>query len=136
MTSQVVLELYSYLAESDIVVWLDGGWCVDALLGRESRPHKDLDIAIDWKDVQRLRSALEERGYREVRQESHFNFVLADDRGNELDVHAFVRDEHGEIVGGVSYPTRSLSGTGVIAGKEVRCIAPRDMLEFLAPWIS
>jgi lincosamide nucleotidyltransferase A/C/D/E len=29
-----------------ITVWLDGGWGVDALVGRPTREHDDLDIAI------------------------------------------------------------------------------------------
>jgi hypothetical protein len=30
-----------------LVVWLDGGWGIDALLGRETRTHADLDLVID-----------------------------------------------------------------------------------------
>lgn len=30
-------------------VWLDGGWGVDALLGRQTRPHDDMDIVIEQK---------------------------------------------------------------------------------------
>jgi len=136
MTAQDVVDLYRCVEESGIVMWLDGGWGVDALLARQLRPHSDLDIAIDWKDVPRLRSTLEQRRFREVRQESQYNFVLGDEDGHELDVHAFVRDERGAIVDGVQYPARALCGTGIIAGHEVRCIAPREMIEFLAPWIS
>ena len=57
MTAQDVVDLYCYAEEAAIVMWLDGGWGVDALLARQLRPHNDLDIAIDWKDVPRLQSA-------------------------------------------------------------------------------
>jgi lincosamide nucleotidyltransferase A/C/D/E len=70
MTAQDVVDVYGYVEESGIVMWLDGGWGVDALLARQLRPHNDLDIAIDWKDVPRLRSTLEKRRLREVRRES------------------------------------------------------------------
>jgi lincosamide nucleotidyltransferase A/C/D/E len=33
-----------------LVVWLDGGWGVDALLGYRSRPHQDLDLVIARDD--------------------------------------------------------------------------------------
>jgi lincosamide nucleotidyltransferase A/C/D/E len=56
MTSPDVVDLYRYLEQSGIRVWLEGGWGVDALLGRQLRSHNDLDIAIDWNDVPRLRA--------------------------------------------------------------------------------
>ena len=34
------------LEAAGLVVWLDGGWGVDALLGRQTRPHQDLDLVI------------------------------------------------------------------------------------------
>ena len=46
MTSDKVLDLYNWLNENNIAVWIDGGWCVDALLGRQTREHADLDIAV------------------------------------------------------------------------------------------
>lgn len=48
----------------------------------------------------------------------------------------FVRDENGNVVDGIMYPTESLTGTGNIEGVEVNCISPKSMVEFLAPWIS
>jgi hypothetical protein len=42
---------------------------VDALLGAQTRPHKDLDIAIEQKDVAALREFLHKRGYRDVKLE-------------------------------------------------------------------
>jgi lincosamide nucleotidyltransferase A/C/D/E len=44
-----------------INIWIDGGWGVDALLGAQTRPHKDLDIAIEERDVAGLSAALEAR---------------------------------------------------------------------------
>jgi lincosamide nucleotidyltransferase A/C/D/E len=43
------------LEKLGIEIWVDGGWGVDALLGEQTRPHKDLDIAIQQKDVPQLR---------------------------------------------------------------------------------
>ena len=42
-----VVELYRYLAQNNIKIWLDGGWGVDALLGQQTRLHSDLDIIIE-----------------------------------------------------------------------------------------
>jgi lincosamide nucleotidyltransferase A/C/D/E len=51
MTSSEVLDLYSSLEILGVEIWIDGGWGVDALLGKQSRPHQDLDIAIQQKDL-------------------------------------------------------------------------------------
>jgi hypothetical protein len=56
-----VLEVVYLLEASGIEVWLDGGWGVDALLGSETRPHVDLDIAIQHKDVPKLGELLHDK---------------------------------------------------------------------------
>src|SRR5215471_13930793 len=104
MTSKNVIDLYTTLDASGVKIWIEGGWGVDALLGEETRPHSDVDIALEWKDVPKLRKALERKGYSQVREDSKWNFVLANKAGQEVDVHAFVYDEKGEVVEGVMYP--------------------------------
>jgi lincosamide nucleotidyltransferase A/C/D/E len=70
-----------------------GGWGVDALLGKQTRSHKDLDIATPEKHVALLRDVLSARGFREVRLEDArpWNFVLGDRTGREIDVHVIGR---------------------------------------------
>jgi hypothetical protein len=41
-----VLEILDRLDRAGLTVWLDGGWGIDALLGRHNRPHEDLDLVI------------------------------------------------------------------------------------------
>lgn len=136
MKSSDVVSLYNHLENQGIKIWIDGGWSVDALLDKQLRPHKDLDIAISWKDVPRLQETLTDQSYKQVKEESQWNFVLADDNGHEIDVHAFVYDDQGNIVEGIMYPAESLTGTGTIDGQTVRCISPKYMVEFLAPYIN
>jgi lincosamide nucleotidyltransferase A/C/D/E len=38
---------------------IDGGWGVDALLGRQTRTHADLDIAVNRQDVAQIRFLLD-----------------------------------------------------------------------------
>ena len=135
MPAEEVVEIYTLLNDAEVELWVDGGWSVDALLGQQTRSHKDLDIALHWKDTPKLREALGTRGYNEVRQESQWNFVLGDDLGHEVDIHAFVCDGRGNVVEGVMYPTGSLSGKGVIGGQQVLCIAPEHMVQFISPWL-
>src|ERR1041384_3040432 len=97
-----VLDLYNALESLGVVIWIDGGWCVDALLEKQTRSHQDLDIAIQQKDVAILVELLEARGYHEIKLEIRrpHNFVLADHHGHEIDVHVIVRDEHGNGIYG------------------------------------
>lgn len=130
MKSAEVINLYSQLEEMGVKIWIDGGWNVDALLGQQTRSHKDLDIAAEWKDVPKLREFLATQGYKQVREDSRWNFVLGDGQGHEVDVHAFVYDDKGNIVEGIMYPSASLTGTGVIGGRVVRCITAEYVVKF------
>ncbi len=132
MTSADVIDLYATLENLGIKIWIDGGWAVDALLGKQTRSHADLDIAIQYKDTPKFREYLEARGYREVQrdEDKKWNFVLGDDSGHEVDVHAFTFDNNGHVIEGIEYPDRSLTGTGVIDGHAVRCIDPEHLVRF------
>ncbi|MEK7161490.1 MAG: nucleotidyltransferase family protein [Patescibacteria group bacterium] len=135
MRQQEVIELYNELENLGTKIWIDGGWGVDALLGKQTRTHEDLDIAIEWKDVPKLRKFLGKQGYKQIKEDSQWNFVLNDKDEREIDIHAFVYDDKGNIVDGIMYPAESLTGTGSIRGQEVRCISAEYMVKFLAPWI-
>ena len=47
MTVEDVLAMLDALAAAGVHAWLAGGWGVDALLGRQTRPHTDLDLMVD-----------------------------------------------------------------------------------------
>jgi lincosamide nucleotidyltransferase A/C/D/E len=137
MTPVDVIDLYTTLENLGVEIWIDGGWGVDALLGEQTRPHKDLDITLQEKDIPMLRQFLQTRGYREIKLEETrpWNFVLGDDDGREVDVHVIVLDDrgnglYGPLETGEMYPAASLTGTGGIEGQMVRCISPEWMVKF------
>ena len=105
MEAPDVIELYSVLTKNGIDVWLDGGWGVDALLGEQTRPHRDVDIVVQHKDVPKLRELLEAQGYKDVERDdtSAWNFVLGDSSGHEVDVHAITFDDEGNGLYGCTY---------------------------------
>src|SRR5215212_991446 len=98
MTSLALVELLQLLEDSGIPVWLDGGWGVDALLGAQTRGHKDVDIVLPVQDVPRLRVLLAARGFRVLGGRPPDSFVLADGAGLEVDVHAAAFGECGDGV--------------------------------------
>jgi len=137
MEAAEVLDLYNALGSLGVEIWIDGGWGVDALLGKQTRLHRDLDIAIQHKDVAKLLELLEARGYHEIKLEIRrpHNFVLADSQGHEIDVHVIILDEqgngiYGPVQNGEMYPADALAGIGSIAGQTVRCISPEWTIKF------
>jgi len=132
MTASDVVETLRLFDRNRIEVYVDGGWGVDALLGEQTRPHTDLDIAIQHKDVPLVRALLGARGYRDMPRDDtrDCNFVLGDDRGHQVDVHSYTFDSAGNHVYGVEYPAESLTGKGMINGYLVRCISPGWAVRF------
>lgn len=131
MTSQDAIAVYQLLAARGIEVWVDGGFCVDALVGRATREHVDLDIAVEQRDAERLSAVLADNGFSRLPREdsSEWSFVLSDGHRN-VDVHVFAYDASGKNVYGIEYPFGSLTGTGEIDGVQVSCVAPQWMFRF------
>ena len=130
MPSKDVIDFYASFENLGIKVWVDGGWGVDALLGKQTRFHEDLDIAVEAKHVPNLREFLKTKGYEQSKEDSEWNFVLRDRNGREVDVHSFTFDDEGNVVEGIPYPADSLTGTGTIEGHTVRCISPEWIVKF------
>jgi lincosamide nucleotidyltransferase A/C/D/E len=132
MTASDVIEIARLLHQNRIDVWIDGGWGVDALLGEQTRPHSDLDIAVQHRDAPLLRTLLEAKGFKDVPRDDtrDCNFVLGDDLGRQIDVHSYTFDSAGNHVYGVEYPAESLTGTGSVNGHPVMCISPEWMVKF------
>jgi lincosamide nucleotidyltransferase A/C/D/E len=132
MTEQDVIGVLALFAQHDVEVWVDGGWGVDALLGRQTRIHADLDIAIRHADVPTIRRILEEKGFQDVPRDDtkEWNFVLGDGEGHRVDIHSFTFDACGRCLYGCPYPVDSLTGSGLIGGYEVKCISPHWMVKF------
>ncbi len=137
MEQKDVIELYCKLKDSSVKIWIDGGWGVDALLGKQTRVHKDLDIAIQQKDIPAFRNLLERQGYNEIKLDiaRPHNFVVADDCNREIDVHVIVLNDKGDgiygpVENGEVYPAAALTGKGRIGNLEVYCISPEYVVKF------
>jgi lincosamide nucleotidyltransferase A/C/D/E len=132
MTAEGALELIKLFEQNQIEVTLDGGWGVDALLGRQTRAHTDLDIVIAYTDEMRLRVLLGARGYREEPdpEARECNYLMGDGQGHYVDIHTYTFDPVGHPEFGIDYPIESLNGTGLINGYPVRCISLNYMVQF------
>lgn len=147
VTADEVIQLYKYFECNGFMVWLNGGWGIDALLGECTRPHKDLDIFMLVDDVTRFNQLLAQDGYeltktwsenlRTVDSAGHTietGYVLGDPKGHELDVHAFRFDPQGngipawQVEDGFILTPQDLSGVGSINGFPIRCQSAENQM--------
>ena len=63
MTLAEVLVVLDAVEKVGCRYWLEGGWGIDALLGYQSRPHRDLDVDIDGGYEDEVLEALATLGY-------------------------------------------------------------------------
>jgi len=136
MRSDQVVDLYLDFEARGIETWLMGGWGVDALLGRQTRDHHDLDVLVELASLKRCRQRLDDLGF-------EFRYVWDDETwrlddgqptavvyghpdGREIDVHVVRREANGEVATLWTVPyavtAEALGGHGVVAGQRVRCI--------------
>jgi lincosamide nucleotidyltransferase A/C/D/E len=129
-----VLVVLDQLDRAGLVVWLDGGWGVDALVGRQSRPHHDLDLVIARHDCVAAQAALAGLGFQPdltAVPGLPARLVLADADGRRVDLHPVVFDQQGngwqELGEGAwgAYPAEGLTGVGRVGGRQVRCLTPQ-----------
>lgn len=121
--------------EQALAFWIDGGWGVDALLGEQTRPHSDLDLAVKLYDLPPFRlsafpACLECPGLspRSPAGDAHWNWVLQQASGRSIDLHGFILDPQGNgVLGdpakGGMYPAGALNGIGALGGLKLRCVA-------------
>jgi lincosamide nucleotidyltransferase A/C/D/E len=129
-----VLGILDRLDRAGLAVWLDGGWGIDALLGRHSRPHEDLDLVISRDDCDLAQAALTLAGFQHdptAEPGLPARLVLVNAEGRRIDLHPVAFDRHGngwqELGAGAwgEYPAEGLSGIGMVAGRQVRCLTPQ-----------
>ena len=130
ITAAAAVDLLQLIESAGIEVWLDGGWAVDAAVDRQTRSHKDLDIIVRTSDLPLLRNVLYSRRFVMQSGGGPTNFVLANESGLEVDVHAVVFDQDGNGVYRMNngadwvFPAAGFAGRGEILGFSVRCLTP------------
>ena len=119
MSGELALSIIDALHAADVGCWINGGWGVDALAGRRTRVHRDLDLVIEDGSIQRAVEVLEGLGYREwYRVDSDvplFSRIVLHDHdlaGRVVDLHPLdLSHEHIEFT------------NGEIEGRPVPCLS-------------
>lgn len=132
-----LLAVLDALAQARCRTWVGGGWGVDALAGRQTRPHRDLDLAVDANhegaaiEALGLLGFVVETDWRPVRVE------LVAEASRWVDLHPVVFDGGGngrqaDVDGGhFEYP-RGCFTAGSISGVAVPCLSVDQQLRFHA----
>jgi lincosamide nucleotidyltransferase A/C/D/E len=122
-----VVRVLTAMNDANVAVWVDGGWGVDALVGRESRRHKDLDLVVSVADVQRAAAVLVELGFGHLAGPSPAG-LYCDVADRRVDISVVAPDDaSGGYVHETAHDTprltvEDLSGQGMIGGLRVRCL--------------
>jgi lincosamide nucleotidyltransferase A/C/D/E len=135
MDATEVLRVLDALDAAGVRAGLTGGWGIDALLRRQTRPHGDVDVGVPAEAVDAAVESLSGLGYAVSVNERPARLVLVSPTGS-VDLHPIVwRPNRTGIQTGFDgqtfeYPPGSLEAEGVIAGRAVRCATPSLQLTF------
>jgi lincosamide nucleotidyltransferase A/C/D/E len=135
MPATDVLAVLDVLAGADIEAWIAGGWAVDALVGEQTRPHRDLDLAVHAEQLDRAVLALAALGYERGLDRLPTRLVLAASGGRVVDLHPVRFDPtgHGRQPGDngrvFDYPPAGF-GHGTIDGRRIPCLSAEQLVRF------
>ena len=63
-TKEDLMTVIGILENAGITYWIDGGWGVDILAGKQTRTHRDIDINFDAQHTEKLLNVLLNLGYK------------------------------------------------------------------------
>ncbi len=138
MTARSAREIYQLLADAGVRCWVVGGWGIDALLGRETRSHKDLDILLVRGEHPAAWDLLQGSGFRlDHTWEENTDpggddgegrilptaYVLIDTDGRQVDVHVLEDDLSPLWITDRTFIEGALDATGTIDDLNVACMS-------------
>jgi lincosamide nucleotidyltransferase A/C/D/E len=135
--SHRVLTVLGALEAEGIEVWLAGGWGVDALAGRQTRRHHDVDLVIGAADAEAASCCLAKLGFTFDKERKvpeallSKSLVFRDSLGRHVDLHPAWIDgsnRRGDTGAGPILDRGSL-GVGSLGGRRVRCLSAAAQIE-------
>jgi lincosamide nucleotidyltransferase A/C/D/E len=132
-----VLTLLDELGARGLRVWVAGGWAVDAVTGRQTRPHGDLDLTVDAAQQLELFDLLDRLGFATTMDWLPVRAELTASDGRKVDVHPVVFQADGSgVQNGLDGHTFAYAAAsfaeGVIGGRRVPCLSVAQQLRFRA----
>ncbi|MFB7512819.1 nucleotidyltransferase domain-containing protein [Streptomyces sp. NPDC056144] len=136
MTAEDVLFVLVLLRREKADVWIGGGWGIDALVGEQTRDHRDLDLMYRQEQEDVVMAALRADGFMETLDWRPIRFVMAAPDGREIDLHPLVFADDGSAIQASPQPEQPFSYpsscfvTGTIHGTPVPCLSAEQQVYF------
>ncbi|MFC8436031.1 nucleotidyltransferase domain-containing protein [Streptomyces sp. NPDC057253] len=136
MTADDVLFVLTLLQRAETDVWVGGGWGIDALIGEQTRDHRDLDLMHRQEQEAAVLTALSTAGFVESLNFRPIRFVVEAADGQEIDLHPLVFNDDGSAVQASPDPQRpfaypsSCFVTGTVHGMPVPCLSAEQQVYF------
>jgi lincosamide nucleotidyltransferase A/C/D/E len=134
MNGNDVLRVLARLRPLD--VWVGGGWGIDTLIGRQTRPHRDLDLMHRHDQEPAVIAALTELDFVESLDWRPVRFVVADGDGREIDLHPLIFKDDGSATQASPDPAEPFVYPaecfviGSIQGRPVPCLSAEQQVYF------
>jgi lincosamide nucleotidyltransferase A/C/D/E len=130
-----VLHLVRRWTRDDVPFWVAGGWGVDALVGRRTRRHADLDVVLHADRFDAVLDELLAEGFAVATDWRPVRIEVAHADGRRVDLHPLTPHPDG---GGTQpgldgatfrYPPDAFA-TGTVDGVAVPCLSVRQQVAF------
>lgn len=127
-TKEDLMAVINLLEKSGIRYWIDGGWGVDILVGRQTRLHRDIDVNFDAQYTEKLLDMLLKYGYEVDTDWKPVRIELYSSKLGYLDIHPFILNEDGtskqaDLTGGYYEFEKDYFGNAFFEGKTIPCIS-------------
>ena len=134
-TKEDLMKVIELFENTGITYWLDGGWGVDILAGKQTRIHRDIDINFDAQHTEKLLNVLLNLGYKIDTDWKPVRIELYSDELGYLDIHPFVLSEDGtskqaDLEGGWYEFEKDYFGSAFFEGKTIPCISLKGQRVF------
>ena len=141
MTTQLsdLLAILDLLDEEEIHTWVHGGWGIDALLGEQTREHKDIDLVVSIESADQLREIFKAPEWETIKDKMPVQLAVRRADGAAVTFDLVTFDHEGGATqqlyeedgwGSEFYFTpEGLSGQGTIGDRTVRCLTAELQVE-------
>lgn len=134
-TKEDLMTVIRLLERAEITYWIDGGWGVDILAGKQTRTHRDIDVNFDAQYTEELLNILIEYGYTIDTDWKPVRIELYSEKYGYLDIHPFILNEDGTskqaaLEGGWYEFDKDFFGSAVFEGKTIPCISVKGQKIF------
>lgn len=85
-----LMEMLDFLDSLKMRYWIDGGWGVDILIGKQNREHRDIDVDFDSEYTDALLDALETKGFEITTDWRPCRIELKHSELGYVDIHPFL----------------------------------------------